>query len=345
MDSPILSAIEAGDDPQKPSIREFISRLSKKAMREVVRRMNKNGLTPLHIACLKHRPDWVRLLLKLGADPVVRTETVVRTERVGEKIMESKFEELGGDTPLHLAVASGSYECARLLIDHGVDLTMVNDANQSPLDSFRVSWSILQNKKKDQKKVNYLRESLAIDISKSGLPGPDDIIAWTSRNRPHWLPEGWSYVHHKRIDGIVESLYRSPNARETFRTQRQVSRYIQTATVEDFGDDEELVTSERQKALLKTWGDCITIPGKLKVRMKILLYDDLVIAAGEITKVRTTKDGEEFRVRFEKDIRDDLPERWKSKGLWWIRERFQVRLAPKILPYKKTSHNKRQKVK
>eukprot|EP00954_Amorphochlora_amoebiformis_P017998 1322949-Amorphochlora_amoeboformis.AAC.1 len=56
MDSPILSAIEAGDDPQKPSIREFISRLSKKAMREVVRRMNKNGLTPLHIACLKHRP-------------------------------------------------------------------------------------------------------------------------------------------------------------------------------------------------------------------------------------------------------------------------------------------------
>jgi len=140
-------------------------------------------------------------------------------------------------------------------------------------------------------------------------------------------------VGRRRKDGELEKLFLSPNKREVLRTRLQVFRYIREADVDDciVKNEEYQETalprmSDRQKLLLKTFDQYSDPKGRLKKKMRVIVYDNILIGTGVITKTRVTRDGEEFRVSWDKDIKDDIPDRWKRAGLWWIRDQFRIKL-------------------
>ena len=45
--------------------------------------------------------------------------------------------DINGDTPLHLAVASGDFDSIRLLLAAGADANEANSAGKRPIDDFK----------------------------------------------------------------------------------------------------------------------------------------------------------------------------------------------------------------
>jgi ankyrin repeat protein len=76
---------------------------------------NKDGNTPLHLACLKGNYDMVNKFLKLGG-----------SVSCGNNV---------GDTPLHCASRSGSYNSAIIIIDNGGSSSIItkNNYGETPL--------------------------------------------------------------------------------------------------------------------------------------------------------------------------------------------------------------------
>ena len=77
---------------------------------------DKNGSLPIHVA-LSRRPinaKMVELLLKADLSAISTPDNA-------------------GMTPLHLAVQSGSAECVKILLGFGADVSLRNQAKQTPL--------------------------------------------------------------------------------------------------------------------------------------------------------------------------------------------------------------------
>ena len=76
---------------------------------------NKDGNTPLHLACLKGNYDMVDKFLKLGGSVIC-----------GNNV---------GDTPLHCAARSGSYNSAMIIINNGGSASIIskNNYGETPL--------------------------------------------------------------------------------------------------------------------------------------------------------------------------------------------------------------------
>ncbi len=77
-----------------------------------------NGRSPLFVACAMNRDDIVEYLINaLDQD---ETSLLIRDNR--------------GDTPLHAAACNGSVDCLLLLLQYGVDPTVLNDAGLKAID-------------------------------------------------------------------------------------------------------------------------------------------------------------------------------------------------------------------
>jgi hypothetical protein len=77
---------------------------------------DKNGSVPLHVALSRRpvNPNMVELLLKADFSTISTPDNA-------------------GMAPLHLAVQSGSAECVKLLLGFGADVSLRNQAKQTPL--------------------------------------------------------------------------------------------------------------------------------------------------------------------------------------------------------------------
>ncbi|XP_044729354.1 tonsoku-like protein [Chrysoperla carnea] len=123
-------------------------------------RKNKNGETPLHVACIKGNIKNVELLLNQG-HPVNTRDNCGWTPLheacnhgflnivkllidSGADINDRGGTECEGTTPLHDACGNGRLEVIELLLDQGASPLVKNDHNQTPLDILCKSRSYLE---------------------------------------------------------------------------------------------------------------------------------------------------------------------------------------------------------
>ena len=93
---------------------------------------NKSGLIPLHSASRYGHLDVVQLLLDRGCDVNVRTtRDASHHGPVGDRGADP---EAYGQTPMHLAAASGHLDIAKLLVERGANIELQNDNQETPLD-------------------------------------------------------------------------------------------------------------------------------------------------------------------------------------------------------------------
>ena len=107
--------------------------------------------TPLHVAALLGALPTVNLLLDNGANleardrrdrtPLDFAVSVLGNEETVRQLIlkgaEVNVRDDEGDSPLHVAVCSGSGEAVRLLLAAGADVRAVNNRGQTPLDIAR----------------------------------------------------------------------------------------------------------------------------------------------------------------------------------------------------------------
>ena len=82
-----------------------------------VDKVNRAGMTALHAACFHGRANAVVLLLEHGADINAQSRIYCKNA-----------------TPLHLAIARGHKQIARVLVDAGADVTLADHDGFSPVD-------------------------------------------------------------------------------------------------------------------------------------------------------------------------------------------------------------------
>ncbi|CAH0398863.1 unnamed protein product [Chilo suppressalis] len=84
---------------------------------------NKQGYTPLHLACVANEPDCVESLLLAGAD--VNRSAANRSTLPGSSGHDQKLNQqnIHGGSPLHLAI---SREVIEILVDKNCDINMLN---------------------------------------------------------------------------------------------------------------------------------------------------------------------------------------------------------------------------
>jgi len=179
----------------------------------------------------------------------------------------------------------------------------------------------------DKDEVLMKMRKLLTPLLPKSIPLPKTHAGWTDRCKPHWLPPGWKYVDRKRLNGKIERHFLSP---ESFvvKTRKGVEKYVredQDDMIEEDEEPEVYLMSSIQEKILKEWKNCEDITGSLKRKMHIIVYDDILLATGIITKTRKTVDGEEFRISWDKAIKSSLTERWLRKGIWWVKSQFKVR--------------------
>eukprot|EP00467_Chlorarachnion_reptans_P013244 CAMPEP_0114518270 /NCGR_PEP_ID=MMETSP0109-20121206/18350_1 /TAXON_ID=29199 /ORGANISM="Chlorarachnion reptans, Strain CCCM449" /LENGTH=432 /DNA_ID=CAMNT_0001698871 /DNA_START=129 /DNA_END=1424 /DNA_ORIENTATION=- len=313
----MFRAIRQGEDPNEVENRLNLESLSRKDLEET----NEEGFTALHVACIYNRPKWVLMLTDQGANPVSTTKR--RTVKIGD----NECEILGGNTPLHYAVQKGHYGCAEHLLNCGADACSINEANQSSVDMLDMCLPILDRKAGVANKQDEIRKLVTILRRFANARTPydaDAMLPWRYEGgRPGWLPENWTFCDRKLLNGHLQRVFLSPNQREIFETMQDIKKYVQNARDDDLVVEEKKEMkqshrlSDRQRKLLETWKTLSELTGKLKVKMKIVVFDGILVASGLVSKTRTTKDGEEFRIVWDKEFKPDLPDRWKAKGLWW----------------------------
>ncbi|MBR5904541.1 MAG: ankyrin repeat domain-containing protein [Alphaproteobacteria bacterium] len=96
-----------------------------------VNHMNDSGITPLHDAIFENNIDVVRVLIKHGANVNSNTSPDIVDQ------IYKEFEELPypnkADTPLHWAAGKDNCEFAKILIENGADVNLVDARGQTPL--------------------------------------------------------------------------------------------------------------------------------------------------------------------------------------------------------------------
>jgi len=111
--------------------------------KELLETLNPDRMTALHLACLLSLSDIVKLLVNKGANihrtTIPRRNTVMRAYHVYD---------LGGNTPLHLAVSSGEQETITFLIESGASISIENDAGLTVYDLALVTRELLPKRKK-----------------------------------------------------------------------------------------------------------------------------------------------------------------------------------------------------
>ena len=82
-------------------------------------RLKRDNNTLLHLAVIKDRADILELLLCYEGVNVYKKN-------------------VWGNTPAHLGATLGNVRCARILVQHGADLTIQNNLRATPMDFIRV---------------------------------------------------------------------------------------------------------------------------------------------------------------------------------------------------------------
>jgi ankyrin repeat protein len=90
---------------------------------ERIDRRNKGRQTPLHVAASESQADMIALLLRHGADPNARLDTIATGD--------------GHWTALHLAATRGHVKSIEALLAGGADINAVTLAGETPLDVAR----------------------------------------------------------------------------------------------------------------------------------------------------------------------------------------------------------------
>ncbi|MCD4784005.1 MAG: ankyrin repeat domain-containing protein [Candidatus Eremiobacteraeota bacterium] len=133
-DNDIFSAIEAIDKNRV----EIILRRSP----NIIKKKDKNGMTPLHWATRLEGTEIAKLLISKGAD------------------VNAKDNMKMGLTPLHITAYKGNTDIAKLLIDKGADVNAKDNGGMTPL-----YWAVFKDNTKDNRDMMKLLISNGADIN------------------------------------------------------------------------------------------------------------------------------------------------------------------------------------
>ncbi|KAI8426055.1 hypothetical protein MSG28_005021 [Choristoneura fumiferana] len=102
---------------------------------------NKQGYTPLHMACLANAPDCVRALLLAGADQDMKYGGTPLHWSTSREVIEALVDKncdinslnFDGRTALHIMVLRGRLDCATALLSRGADHSITDNEGNTPL--------------------------------------------------------------------------------------------------------------------------------------------------------------------------------------------------------------------
>ena len=149
-DTPLAVAVGAGhgDELLDLFLRYDIANDSDKAEDRALNMRNRNGLTPLLVACERNSAAIALKLVEAGALPIRDSngkcplavasfcgcddvvEALLSIE-IGKQLLNDQ-DEAGGCTPLWLASRTGNAKMVRLLLDAGADATIKNNDGLTP---------------------------------------------------------------------------------------------------------------------------------------------------------------------------------------------------------------------
>ncbi len=148
-----------------------------------IQAVNKMGMSALHYAVNGEYLDVVKLLIEKGADvnvpsmmgsPLHRAVFIGNTEIIGrllgagadiDAVMTSN-----GWTPLHIAALSGWYEAAKILVENGSELNIVDKRGAPPL------YYALLTGNRDAEKVAVLLLNNGAEFNKTAPDGPSLLL-------------------------------------------------------------------------------------------------------------------------------------------------------------------------
>lgn len=126
---------------------------------EYINAVDADGYSPLHKACYNDNVEMVKFLLKLGADPNLKTEY--------------------GWTPLHSACKWNNGKSAAILLQHGCDINATSDGNQTALhiaatvsNCRESAVTLLMDRKIQAQKLNNSKDTAAEIARRTGLSLP-----------------------------------------------------------------------------------------------------------------------------------------------------------------------------
>ncbi|XP_057331780.1 ankyrin-3-like [Microplitis mediator] len=149
--------------------------------------------TPLRIACEKNSEDFVKLLLKYGAD--VNFKGQYNMTALYEAVRNSYFEitkllldnnaTIGDQGLLHNAVLRGSTEIVRILLDRGANIHGINSYGMSALH--RVTYITEWNKTKEGVEIAKLLLARGANLNLKNQDGETPVVCAVKNERSHIL--------------------------------------------------------------------------------------------------------------------------------------------------------------
>ena len=109
-------------DGNMKKLRSYVGNINPHTLEEkICSRKGVFGYTPLHEAVASGKPEVIKFLLD-------------RTNNAGVNCRANS-----GYTPLHLAASSGHGKCVRELLNHGADISCVDEYGQTPKQAAELS--------------------------------------------------------------------------------------------------------------------------------------------------------------------------------------------------------------